>query len=154
PKMTAPSTWSSGNVWEPRGSFPRLGTWCARFALSEGAMATNPDFSDLFSELCAEGAEFLVVGAHAVMFYTVPRCTNDLDSWVRPSLDNAKRVRRALKSFGAPMWNLPVEDLAKRGPLFQIGVEPNRLDVLTSIEGLEFEAAWARRVASPYGSVP
>src|SRR5579859_5958998 len=99
-------------------------------------MATNPDFRDLFSELCAAQAEFLVVGAHAVMFHTVPRYTKDLDVWVRPDPVNAVRVHLALSRFGAPMTDLSVADLAKPGTIFQIGIAPNRVDVLTSIEGV------------------
>jgi len=61
-------------------------------------MATNPDFKDLFSALGEEGAEFIVVGAHAVMFHTEPRYTKDLDVWVRPARTNAERALRALVS--------------------------------------------------------
>jgi hypothetical protein len=117
-------------------------------------MATNPDFKDLLSALCAEGAEFIIVGAHAVMFHTVPRYTKDLDVWVRPAPENAARVHRALRAFGAPMADLTVEDLASPGTIFQIGIAPNRVDVLTSIDAVTFEEAWPRRVASTYGGVP
>ena len=106
-------------------------------------MAANPDFKDLFSELYAAHAEFLVVGAHAVMFYTAPRYTKDLDVWVRPTAGNAARVHRALTAFGAPMSDLTNDDLARPGTIFQIGVAPNRVDILTSIEGVDFETAWA-----------
>ncbi|MBK9129853.1 MAG: hypothetical protein IPM13_19040 [Phycisphaerales bacterium] len=74
-------------------------------------MTANPDFRDLFSALSAAGAEFLLVGGHAVMFHTAPRYTKDLDVWVRPSVDNAVRVHRALVMFGAPMADLTIEDL-------------------------------------------
>jgi hypothetical protein len=115
---------------------------------------TNPDFSDLFSELSAAGAEFLVVGAHAVMFYAAPRYTKDLDIWVRPTRDNAERVHRALAAFGAPLDDLTVEDLAVEGTVFQLGMAPNRIDVVTSITGVDFPGAWSRRVATTYGQVP
>ncbi len=117
-------------------------------------MAKNPDFKDLFSALCNAGADFIVVGAHAVMYFTEPRYTKDLDVRVRPAVANAERVHRALVEFGAPMSNLTVEDLSAPGTIFQIGVAPNRIDVLTSIEGVEFDGAWERRVASTYGGVP
>lgn len=93
-------------------------------------MATNPDFKDLFSALCDAGAEFIVVGAHAVMYFTEPRYTKDLDVWIRPTRPNAEKVHRALTSFGAPMSDLTVEDLAGPGTIFQIGVAPNRIDIL------------------------
>lgn len=114
-------------------------------------MPANPDFRDLFVELSAAGAEFLVVGAHAVMFYTVPRYTKDLDIWVRPTRDNAQRVYRALAAFGAPLDALTEDDLAIPGTIFQIGMAPNRIDILTSIQGVDFETAWQRRVLSTYG---
>jgi hypothetical protein len=117
-------------------------------------MATNRDFSDLFAALSNEGAEFLVVGGHAVMFYTSPRYTKDLDVWVRPSPGNAARVFRALAAFGAPMADLTVEDLSKEGTIFQIGLPPNRIDVLTSIDGVDFETAYPRRVPATYGAQP
>ena len=117
-------------------------------------MATNPDFRDLLSALSAEGAEFLIVGAHAVMLYTAPRYTKDLDIWVRPTPENAARAHRALAAFGAPMADLTVDDLATPGTIFQIGIAPNRVDILTTIEAVTFEEAWARRVSSAYGGVP
>lgn len=117
-------------------------------------MATNPDFKDLFSALSAEGAEFLVVGAHAVMFYTEPRYTKDLDIWVNPTAENAVRVCRALARFGAPMADLSADDLAVPGTIFQIGIAPNRIDIITSIDGVTFPHAWPRRRESTYGDIP
>jgi hypothetical protein len=117
-------------------------------------MATNQDFRDLLSALCAEGADFIVVGAHAVMFHTAPRYTKYLDVWVRPTRENAERVHRALLAFGAPMADLTVDDLALPGTIFQIGIAPNRVDILTSIDAVSFDEAWPRRARSSYGSVP
>jgi hypothetical protein len=117
-------------------------------------MATNRDFSDLLSELSAAEARFLVVGAHAVVFYSVPRYTKDLDLWIEPSAENARSVLAALERFGAPLSDLRLEDLTTPGIIFQIGVEPNRIDLLTDVEGLDFESAWKRRVAATYGDVP
>jgi hypothetical protein len=117
-------------------------------------MATNPDFKDLLSALSDEGAEFLIVGAHAVMLYTAPRYTKDLDIWVRPTSENAERVYRALRVFGAPLHELTPGDLAVPGTIFQIGIAPNRIDILTSLEAVTFEEAWERRASSTYGGVP
>lgn len=117
-------------------------------------MATNPDFKDLFAALSEQGAEFLVVGGHAVMLYTEPRFTKDMDVWVRPTRENAERVFRALGRFGAPLTEVSIEDFAAEGTIFQIGIAPNRVDILTSVEGLDFEAAWAARTESTYGGVP
>lgn len=117
-------------------------------------MATNPDFKDLFSAFSKEGVEFIVVGAHAVMYFTEPRYTKDLDVWVRPSEENGARVYRSLAAFGAPMSDLSIADLSVPGTIFQIGIAPNRIDVLTSIEGVAFDDAWGRRVRSTYADVP
>lgn len=117
-------------------------------------MATNPDFNDLLSALNEAGAEFLVVGAHAVMAYTFPRYTKDLDLWIRPSRANARRVRKALAVFGAPLADLKDEDLAVAGTIFQIGVAPNRIDILTSVEALEFSSCFERAKVASYGQIP
>jgi len=113
-------------------------------------MAANPDFKDLFVALSDQDADFIVVGAHAVMIFTEPRYTKDLDVWVRPTPDNAARVYRALQAFGAPLSDLTETDLATPGVIFQIGVPPNRIDVITQIDGVDFDAAWRRRVQSSY----
>ena len=111
----------------------------------------NRDFSDLLSGLCAQGAEFLVVGAHALAAHGHVRATKDLDVWVRPSAENAERVLHALAAFGAPLGDLRASDLASPGVVFQIGVPPLRIDVLTAVDGLEFEAAWENRVMARLG---
>lgn len=118
-------------------------------------MAINRDFRDLFSEFSAADVRFLVVGAHAVIHYTVPRYTKDLDVWIDPTPDNAARAYRALARFGAPLEGVSDGDLHTPGNILQIGVEPNRIDVLTEVDGLpSFEAAWGHRERSTYGDVP
>lgn len=111
----------------------------------------NPDFRDLFSALNAAEARYLVVGAYAVTFHARPRFTKDLDVWVGRAPDNAARVWQALAAFGAPMAEVRPEDFSRPDTVFQIGVVPNRIDVLTTIEGVEFAPAWERRVRSEYG---
>lgn len=117
-------------------------------------MGVNPDYRDLFSELYAAEARFLVIGAHAVTFYSTPRYTKDLDLWIGPDRDNARRVFAALARFGAPLEQVTVGDLSTPDTIFQIGVEPNRIDLLTSVDGVEFESAWKRRVQTTYGEIP
>jgi hypothetical protein len=106
----------------------------------------NRDFVEILSALCAAGVEFLVIGAHALAAHGVPRATGDLDIWVRRSPENAGRVLEALRSFGAPLHDLTADDLLRPDLVFQIGVVPCRIDVLTGISGVEFEAAWGRRM--------
>jgi hypothetical protein len=104
------------------------------------------DFVEMLSALSAARAEFLVVGAHAVAAHGVPRATGDLDVWVRPSTENADRVLQALRSFGAPLHDLTRDDLSRPDTVFQIGVTPCRIDILTSISGgIDFDSAWTRR---------
>src|SRR5438046_6252895 len=100
----------------------------------------------MLSALCAAGAEYIVVGGHAIGVHLEPRATKDLDIFVRPSQANAKRVRQALREFGAPLFGIRVEDLAKPGLVLQIGVPPRRIDILTAISGVGFEEAWRSRV--------
>jgi hypothetical protein len=105
----------------------------------------NPDYRDMLSALSAEGAEFLVVGAFALAAHGLPRATGDIDIWIRPSDENAARVWRALKRFKAPLSRLTVEDLKSPDIVFQVGVAPRRIDVLTSIDAVEFDEAWSAR---------
>jgi hypothetical protein len=111
----------------------------------------NRDYVEMLSALSAENAEFLVVGAHAMAAHGFPRATGDLDIWVRPSAENAQRVWRALAAFGAPLGQLKPLDLASADIVFQIGVVPSRIDVITQIDGVDFTAAWERRTSSSIG---
>lgn len=117
-------------------------------------MDLNPDFSDLLSALSDAEARFLVVGAYATIVYTAPRYTKDLDLWVDATPENAERVYRALQRFGAPLADLTVDDLSVPGTVFQIGVEPNRIDIVTSVDAVLFADAWLRRTTATYGTVP
>jgi hypothetical protein len=106
----------------------------------------NRDFLDMLSALCEEAAEFLIVGAHALAVHGHPRATGDLDIWINPTAENAARAFRALQRFGAPLHDLTTEDLCRPTTVFQIGLPPSRIDLLTGISGVEFTDAWERRV--------
>jgi hypothetical protein len=106
----------------------------------------NRDFGEMLSALSAAGVEFLVVGAYAMAAHGLPRATGDIDLWVRPSLENARRVMQALRAYGAPLFDLTLDDLTRSDTVFQIGVAPNRIDLLTGITGVTFEEAWANRL--------
>ncbi len=110
----------------------------------------NPDFRDLLAAFNARGVEFLVVGAHALAAHGLVRATKDLDLWVRPDPDNARRVLAALADFGAPLHDLTVEDLSRPGLIFQIGVEPIRIGVITVIDGVRFDEAWIQRITATF----
>ncbi len=106
-------------------------------------MAANPDFKDLLSVLNTEGVEYLITGAHAVIAYTEPRFTKDLDILVRPTPDNAQKVCRALIKFGAPLNKIKTEDFLDVSLVYQLGIAPNRIDILTSVKDVSFEEALA-----------
>jgi hypothetical protein len=115
----------------------------------------NEDYRDFLSALVAEQARFLVVGAHALAVHGYPRGTVDIDIWVEPSAENADRVWRALAAFGAPMEDLDIDrqDFTRPDIVAQLGLPPNRIDVLTGVSGLTFEHAWSRRVEAPVEGV-
>ena len=107
----------------------------------------NDDFHDILAALVAQDARFLVVGAHALAVHGVPRATVDLDIWIDPHPDNARRVWRALAAFGAPLdaLRLHESDFTKPDAVAQLGLPPNRIDILTGISGLTFSEAWLAR---------
>ena len=105
----------------------------------------NPDFRDMLSVLSGEGAEFLLVGAYALAAHGLPRATGDMDIWIRRSEENAVRVWRALRRFGAPLTGLTKDDLKTPNLVLQIGVAPRRIDILTSIDAVQFDEAWSDR---------
>lgn len=117
-------------------------------------MPTNHDFRDLLSAFNEEKVEYLIVGAQAYTFYAEPRYTKDMDIWVRPSPENALRVFRALAKFGAPLRDITPKDFADPNIVYQIGVEPIRVDIIMGVSGVDFDSAYANRVESTYGGVP
>jgi len=107
----------------------------------------NRDFKEMLSCLNAAAVEFIIVGAYALAAHGFPRATGDLDIWIRNSPANARKTLRALKNFGAPTAGLSEQDLTSPDTVFQIGVEPCRVDLLTGIDGVTFDEAWPNRVA-------
>ena len=105
----------------------------------------SPDFRDILSAFTDAGVEYLLVGAYAMAAHGHPRATGDIDLWVRPEPENARRVLRALAAFGAPLAGATEQDFAAPGLVFQIGVAPHRIDVLTGIDGVAFDEAWEER---------
>jgi hypothetical protein len=110
------------------------------------------DFEDLLKLFNAKAVRYMIVGGHAVMLYTEPRYTKDLDIWIEASQDNASRVWRALAEFGAPLAGLNPDDFAHEGFFYQLGLPPARIDVLMSIDGVRFEEAWPDRRESELGT--
>jgi hypothetical protein len=107
----------------------------------------NEDYKDMLHALSEEKVRFLLVGAYALAAHGYPRATMDIDIWVMPSPQNADAVLRALHRFGAPLHNLSKEDLQKDGTIFQIGVAPRRIDIITTASGLQFEDAYEKSLS-------
>jgi hypothetical protein len=118
------------------------------------SLRSSVDFRELLSLLNAEGARYLIVGGFALAHYGRPRYTKDLDVWIDAVEDNPSRVFRALAKFGAPLDRVTVDDFRDPETMFQIGIEPLRIDILSGISGVTFADAWERREPSNYGDVP
>ncbi len=99
----------------------------------------------MLSALSAEGVEFMLVGAHALAAHGFVRATQDIDILVRPTPQNASRVFAALRTFKAPLFDLAEADLVDPDVIYQVGVEPNRIDLMNDISGVSWEEAWAGR---------
>ncbi len=118
-------------------------------------MAENPHYKELLQVLNEYQVEYLIVGGFAVMKYGEPRYTKDLDVWVHNVPENAVRVVEALKKFGAPLDHDGITAETFTGQVvYQIGVAPVRIDILTEITGVSFADAWVRKVASTFSGVP
>lgn len=116
-------------------------------------MSANSDFKELLSTFNDKRVRYLVVGGYAVIKYSEPRYTKDLDLWVKADEPNAAAVFAALRVFGAPLTGLTENDFAHEGYFYQLGIPPVRVDILMSIPGLTFEAAWPRRVEVDFDGV-
>jgi hypothetical protein len=114
-------------------------------------MKINSDFKDLLRELNAAGVRYLIVGGYAVTVYTEPSYTKELDVWIEPAESNARKLLTALDRFGVPNSNLGPSDFTEPEVFFQIGVEPVRVDIMTSVPGLEVNPAWDRKLAVDFG---
>ena len=111
----------------------------------------NSDLIELLRDFNDANVEYLIVGAYALAAYGHVRATKDMDVWIRRDSQNAAKVLTALTSFGAPLHGLTVEDLTEPATVFQIGVPPFRIDILTAIDGVEFAEAWRDRFETRFG---
>src|SRR5947208_2096136 len=151
---TARLTSSSGSDRAMRQYSRRLGRWwCSQTNLKE-EMPVSSHFKELLKSFNEHQVKYLIVGAYAVMKYTEPRYTKDLDIWVEPTDENSSRVYRALAEFGAPMSGVTPQDFTKVDLVFQIGVAPHRIDILMGVKGLDFDRAWERRLEAVFEDVP
>ena len=113
----------------------------------------TPEFKELLSIFNDHEVKYMIVGGFAVMKYSEPRFTKDLDIWVEASSANASRIYNALREFGAPLEGLTEHDFVESG-FYQMGRPPARIDVMMSLDGVEFEAAWENRTESEFRGIP
>ncbi len=112
----------------------------------------SSEFEELLKLFNDSDVKYLIVGGHAVMLYTEPRYTKDLDLWIEASEENATKVFRSLAAFGAPLTGLSPADFSREGFFYQIGVPPARIDILMSIDGVRFQEAWPKRRQAELGA--
>ena len=117
-------------------------------------MPLQKDLREFIESLNSHHVEYLIVGAFALAFHGVPRSTGDIDILVRRSAENAARVEAVLVDFSFASLGLTAADFIDADQVIQLGHPPNRVDLLTSITGVEFEEAWAERVAANLHGVP
>jgi hypothetical protein len=117
-------------------------------------MDLNPDFRDMLRCLNARGVEHLVVGSFALAFHGRPRTTGSMDLYVRPSPENAARIIDALRDFGFALPEISADDFSRPDRIVQLGHPPVRLDLITSITGVDWEVAWNGRMAGEPAGVP
>jgi len=113
----------------------------------------NSDFRELLKIFGREKVKYLIIGGYAVAKHAEPRYTKDLDIWISNSGKNAERVFRALKQFGAPLNDITIEDFTVSSLVFQIGIEPSRIDILMGLKNLSFDDCWKRRTAAVIGEI-
>jgi hypothetical protein len=114
----------------------------------------NEDYREMLSLLLEEKVDFILVGAFAMAAHGYPRATGDMDIWIRPDRENAERVYTALSRFGTPLSSVTRNDFAQQGLIFQIGVPPRRIDIITSIDGVTFPDADADKTMVPVDGMP
>ncbi len=113
-------------------------------------MSVSSDFKGLLKHFNDYHVKYLVIGGYAVIKYTEPRYTKDLELWVRADHENASAVFQALRAFGAPLIGMTEDDFAHEGYFYQMGVPPVRVDILMSITGLSFDQSWKQRVEADF----
>jgi len=107
------------------------------------------DFEDMLASLERHEVRYLIIGGLAFIYHAKPRYTKDMDLWMEPSDENMRKANRALAEFGSPYLLEP----GNPDQILQIGVAPNRIDLLLRVEGVRFETAWRKRIRDTYGTV-
>lgn len=114
-------------------------------------MKTEKDFEELLKLFNKYKVKYCIIGAFAVGFYALPRYTKDMDILVEATVENGQRIVEALKDFGFESLKLKKEDFGRKEKIIQLGYEPVRVDLLTSIKGCSFKKIWENKVRASYG---
>ena len=115
-------------------------------------MKTEKDYEDFLELLNKYKVRYCIIGSYALSFHARPRYTKDIDILIEASPGNARKIIAVLDKFGFGSLNLHIEDFSTKGNIIQLGYEPVRIDILTSLKGLEFSEIWESRVQGPYGN--
>ncbi|MDW7761315.1 MAG: hypothetical protein SCM96_11870 [Acidobacteriota bacterium] len=113
-------------------------------------MDTVRDFEDILDQFAKHGVRYLIIGGLAFIFHAKPRFTKDMDLWIGPEKDNVTRANEALAEFGSPF----LLDPSKPEEILQLGMAPNRIDLLMSVPDVDFNASWEKKIGSRYGEAP
>jgi len=116
-------------------------------------MKTEKDYAELLGLLNKNRVRYCIVGSYAVAFHAKPRYTKDIDILVEPSHENARKILKALNEFGFGSLNLSEKDFTDRENIIQLGYEPVRIDIITSISHLDFDEIWKNRIKGQYGKI-
>jgi len=112
------------------------------------------DFVEFIELLNSNSVRYLVVGGYAVALHGHPRYTKDLDVWIQRSPDNAQNLLKALAAFGFGAVDITEEDLLKENYVIQLGYPPNRIDLLTSIKGVDFDVCYTSKIQAEVSGIP
>ena len=115
-------------------------------------MNVQKDYEELLRLFNANSVRYCLVGAYALAFHVRPRYTKDIDLFVEATVENGKNIINSLEQFGFSDMDLSEKDFAKEGQIIQLGYEPVRIDILTSIDGVMFEDVWKNKIEGKYGS--
>ena len=131
--------------------FRRMSAWGlygslrGSFGLLAEVIMLNEDYKDILQLFADSEVNYLVVGAYALGAYGLPRATGDIDLWVLADNDNSRKIYNCLSKFGSPMGQINELTFAEQGVIFQIGLAPRRIDIITKIDGVDFKQAYSRR---------
>ena len=114
-------------------------------------MRVEKDFEELLELFNKNKVRYCIIGAFAVGFYAKPRYTKDMDVFIEPSRENAKRIIKSLDDFGFKVLDLQEGDFSQKNRVVQLGYEPVRIDIITSIQGCSFKEVWKNKKKAKYG---